>query len=136
MMTFKENIGSNCNSWKGGISEIEGYKRVWVGKYEYMLEHRYIMEKYLGRKLEKNELIHHINGNKLDNRIENLELINRSNHMKTHIEKITNAQLEHRKFYPDKFTGNTGHYKISKRYNICRKTVYRILGEYKNVYGI
>ena len=40
----------------------------------YLLEHRFIMGKHLNRKIRKDENIHHINGVKDDNRLENLEL--------------------------------------------------------------
>lgn len=58
-----------------------GYVRLtaWVdGQSDYIFEHRYVIQKRLGRSLTKRENVHHINGNKADNRDENLELWNTS----------------------------------------------------------
>jgi IS30 family transposase len=51
-------------------------------------EHRYVMELALGRKLGRDEVVHHINGYKRDNRIENLQLMTLSEHSKMHMKEI------------------------------------------------
>lgn len=48
--------------------------RVGGGKSRWMFEHRYVMQQHLGRALEAHEQVHHKNGQRHDNRLENLEL--------------------------------------------------------------
>ena len=83
--------GKNHPSWKGGrIIDKDGYILIHKPEHPnsfgrgYICEHRLIMEEYLGRYLTKDEVVHHINENKQDNRIENLELMTKSEHRRLH----------------------------------------------------
>lgn len=76
------------------FQRADGYISILVDdKYE----HRYLMEKHLGRKLNKNEQEHHINEIKNDNIIENLEVLTIEEHTKLHhkgkdLTKYTNCK--------------------------------------------
>lgn len=101
----KRGFGLYCNRKCKGVGErsakslgevdgynvyvgTNGYARIVFGRSNEKLFHVYVMEKYLGRKLEKNEHVHHLNDNKLDNRIENLAVLsNLGGHQREHAKK-------------------------------------------------
>jgi len=72
------------------IDEGRGYVNVYVPDHPdadhrgRVVEHRLVMEKNLGRALLSTECIHHINGKRDDNRIENLQVMSISKHIRLH----------------------------------------------------
>jgi hypothetical protein len=75
--------GHKAGYWRGGRYKDNTSGYVWLHnpdhpfctKKGYVLEHRLAIEKFIGRHLRGNEIIHHKNKKKDDNRIENLEII-------------------------------------------------------------
>lgn len=71
-------------NWKGISLKPNGYFEVTRGENKGRLLHRVVIEEHIGRKLKPTEIVHHKNENKTDNRIDNLQVMTRSEHTKMH----------------------------------------------------
>lgn len=84
--------GPNNARWNNGRYHTEhGYTAIAVPEghhlrqaHGYAYEHDLVAEQMLGRKLTREEVVHHRNGNRSDNRPENLEVTTRSEHSRSH----------------------------------------------------
>jgi len=91
--------GEKNSNWKGGVKHNHGYILIWnpdhpyADERGYVFEHRLVSEKILGRYLEPNEVTHHINGIKDDNRPSNLMVYTKIQHMKLH-EKLNKIEKQ------------------------------------------
>lgn len=84
----KTQIMEKSNRWKGGKVKMLGY--IWIKQKDgkYRKEHILKIESQIGRKLKNNECVHHLNGDKEDNRLCNLYLMTKSKHHKLHYKEL------------------------------------------------
>ena len=87
--------GVNHPNWRGEKYEHGPYYAVWSGTGKKEREHRIIAEKALGRKLRKNELVHHIDGNGRNNKNNNLLICDKSYHNWLHWKMADLYMKEH-----------------------------------------
>ena len=83
---MEQAVGGKGLHWKGGTKNNNGYTMILCPNHPncdqqgYVREHHLIIEKKLKRYLLKGEIVHHLNGIKNDNRIENLKLLTKIEH--------------------------------------------------------
>ena len=84
-------LGENCVAWRGGKRNTSnGYIQVLIKDHPrsdscgYVMEHIVVMEKLTGKHITQEDVVHHINGNKKDNRPENLMVMSFGEHSAFH----------------------------------------------------
>ena len=85
--------GQKSPNYKNGRCIKQGYRYFYIKNKGYVQEHRLVMEKHLRRTLKREEVVHHIDGNKLNNYIENLYLFIDNIKHQTHHRKVRRIMM-------------------------------------------
>jgi len=86
-VAFRKRPLDRMRNGKPAVLDDKGYVMIWVPDHKtgrahkgWLHEHRVVMEEFLGRPLQANEHVHHINEQKDDNRLENLVVMDQNDH--------------------------------------------------------
>jgi len=82
----RANLGQGAHGARKNLMKV-GYFRVFEGG-KWVYEHRHVMSVNLGRPLTNSEVVHHIDGDRKNNNLQNLELMSKTAHDALHSKKL------------------------------------------------
>lgn len=117
---------------------MNSYRKIRLSPDKVRDEHRLVVEWSLGRSLRSDELVHHKDGDKANNSLDNLEVVSRADHARLH---VTRDQVERMKALaaaqkkPLVHGTVNGYRKKRCRCDECRAANAKDRAEYRNKYG-
>lgn len=111
-------------------------------KNHYVLLHRVIVENHIGRLLNENEVVHHINGDKKDNRIQNLEVMDKRQHNRHHGQEVGRKMLKlkcpwcKKEFILEQHNSFRHNKKRKRKYNCCSSKCSWEMYRYIQLHGL